>query len=206
VVRVGGVLLLSGLLSIALSAIPTIATAQAGTTPAAMVEGNPTDINSWSFAARVPVGGTITWSNQGTQAHSATAVDGSFDSGLITPGASGTIEFDTPGIYAYQCSPHPWMKGTIVVSDDAPSASSMSMVEGSSDINSWGFAVSVSAGQSVKWNNLGAQGHSVTATDGSFDSGIVAPGGSAQLEFDTPGVYAYQCAPHPWMKGNVAVN
>jgi plastocyanin len=198
--------LLTGvLLGGALSTVPALA--QSAGAPAAMVEGSPTDINSWNFAARVPVGGTITWSNQGSQGHSVTASDGSFDSGIVAPGASATIGFDTPGIFAYVCTPHPWMKGTVVVSADAPSASPMAMVEGNiSDINSWGFAVSVSAGQSINWTNLGTQAHSVTAADGSFDTGLVAPGGSAQLEFDTPGIYAFACTPHPWMKGSVAVN
>src|SRR5206468_13048617 len=100
-----------------------------------------------------------------------------------------------------------WVKGTVVVSEGASSASTMARGGGNaSDISSWGFAVSVSAGESVKWVNLGAQGHSGTATDGSFGTGLGAPGSSGQLEFDTPGVYAYQCTPHPWMKGNVAVN
>jgi plastocyanin len=199
------VLLTGGLLAVALTAVPALA--QSTVVPAAMVEASPTDINSWNFAARVPVGGTITWSNQGSLLHSATASDGSFDSGLVPPGASATIEFDTPGIFAYSCSPHPWMKGTVVVSADAPSASPMAMVEGNiSDINSWGYAISVSAGQSIEWVNLGTQAHTATAADASFDTGLVAPGGSAQLEFDTPGTYAYICTPHPWMKGSVAVN
>jgi plastocyanin len=199
------VLLTGGLLAVALTAVPALA--QSTVVPAAMVEASPTDINSWNFAARVPVGGTITWSNQGSLLHSATASDGSFDSGLVPPGASATIEFDTPGIFAYICSPHPWMKGTVVVSADAPSASPMAMVEGNiSDINSWGYAISVSAGQSIEWVNLGTQAHTATAADASFDTGLVAPGGSAQLEFDTPGTYAYICTPHPWMKGSVAVN
>jgi plastocyanin len=202
-----GLLVTAGLLGVALTAVPAVAVAQSNVAPAAMAEGNPTDINSWNFAARVPTGGTITWSNQGSQGHSVTASDGSFDSGIVAPGTSATIEFDTPGVYAYVCTPHPWMKGSVLVSDDAPSASSMAMVEGNiSDINSWGFAVSVSAGGSVNWMNLGSQAHTVTAADGSFDTGMVAPGSSAQLEFDTPGIYAYACTPHPWMKGNVAVN
>jgi plastocyanin len=208
-VRTGGFLavLRAGVLAVTLSAVPAVAAAQGDAVPQALVEGSPTDINSWNFAASVPVGGTITWTNQGSQGHSVTAGDGSFDSGVVAPGASATIQFDTPGVFAYVCTPHPWMKGTVVVSADASSASTMSMVEGSiSDINSWGYAASVSAGQSVNWVNLGGQSHTVTATDGSFDTGLVAPGGSAQLEFDTPGIYAYTCTPHPWMKGNVAVN
>jgi plastocyanin len=200
-----GVLLTGGLLAVALTAAPAVA--QSVTVPVAMVEGNPTDINSWNFAARVPVGGTITWSNQGSQGHSVTASDGSFDSGVVAPGSSATIQFDTPGIFAYICTPHPWMKGSVVVSDDAASATPMAMVEGNiSDINSWGFAVSLSAGQSVKWVNLGTQAHTATAGDAAFDTGLVAPGGSELFQFDTPGIYAYACTPHPWMKGNVAVN
>ena len=194
-----------GLFGVALTAVPALA--QSSVAPAAMVEASLTDINSWNFAARVPVGGTITWINQGSQGHTVTASDGSFDSGTVAPGASATLEFDTPGIFAYVCSLHPGMKGTVVASADAASASPMAIVEGnSSDINSWAFAVSVSAGQSIQWVNLGTQGHTVTAADGSFDTGLVAPGGSAQLEFDTPGIHAYACTPHPWMKGNVTVN
>jgi plastocyanin len=203
--RQSGVFLTGGLLAVALTAAPAVA--QSNVAPAAMVEGDPTDINSWNFAAQVPVGGTITWNNQGSQGHTVTATDNTFDSGLVAPGTSATLQFDTPGIFAYTCTPHPWMKGTVVVSDDAPSASPMAMVEGNTaDINSWGFAVSVSAGQSINWVNRGGQAHTVTAADGTFDTGLVAPGSSGQLQFDTPGVYAYACMPHPWMKGNVAVN
>jgi plastocyanin len=195
------------LLAVALAAFPGVAAAQSNPAPAAMVEASPTDINAWGFAARVPVGGTITWTNMGSQAHTVTASDGSFDSGLVAPGASADLQFATPGVYMYTCTPHPWMKGFVVVSADAPSATPMAMVEGSvSDINSWGFAVSVSAGSSVAWTNVGTQAHSATAPDGSFDTGLVSPGASAQVEFDTPGIFAYTCTPHPWMKGNVAVN
>src|ERR1700704_2135130 len=108
-----GVLLTGALLGGALTTVPALA--QSTVVPVAMVEGSPTDINSWNFAARVPVGGTITWSNQGSQGHSVTAGDGSFDSGIVAPGASARIQFDTPGIYAYACTPHPWMMGSVMV-------------------------------------------------------------------------------------------
>jgi nitrite reductase (NO-forming) len=81
------------------------------------------------------------------------------------------------------------------------------MVEGNpSDINSWGFAVSVAAGQSVEWTNTGAQPHTVTSTSGAFDTGMVDPGSTAPLAFDTAGLYPYMCTPHPWMKGVVVVS
>jgi plastocyanin len=136
-----------------------------------------------------------------------TSTDGAFDTGMVEPGASASIDFGTAGTFAYVCTPHPWMKGFVTVTGDATTGSQMAMVEGNpSDINSWGFAVSVSAGQSVAWTNMGGQAHTVTATDGSFDTGLVSPGSTAPLQFDTPGVYAYVCTPHPWMKGNLAVN
>jgi plastocyanin len=202
-----GLVAVASVLAASLAGVPAVALAQAPA-PAAMVEGSISDINSWGFAANVPVGGSLTWTNLGSQAHTVTAGDGSFDTGLVSPGATASIEFDTPGIYPYTCSPHPWMKGFVVVSPDATAdGPSLAMVEGSvSDINSWGFAVSVQPGQSVAWSNLGSQAHSVTAADGSFDTGLVAPGTTASLEFDTPGLFAYVCTPHPWMKGNVVVN
>jgi plastocyanin len=194
-----------GLFGVALTAVPALA--QSNVAPAAMVEASPTDISAWGFAGVVPVGGTVTWTNFGAQSHTATASDGSFDSGLVSPSASGSVTFATPGTFAYICSVHPTMKGFVVVSADATSATTLAMVEpNSADINTWGFAVSVSATQSIAWTNVGTQAHTATAVDNSFDTGLVAPGGSGQLEFDTPGIYAYACAPHPWMKGNVAVN
>jgi plastocyanin len=183
------------------------AAAQDLPSPQAMVELNSSDINTWGFAAMVPVGGTIGWTNMGSQAHSATGANGAFDTGLVAPGASASIQFDSAGKFAYVCTPHPWMKGYVVVTPDATIAPSMAMVEANpSDINSWGFAVSVSAGQTVAWSNTGTQAHSVTATDGSFDTGLVTPASTAPLEFDTPGLFPYVCTPHPWMKGAVVVS
>jgi plastocyanin len=201
-----GLLARAGVLAAALTAFPVVAIAQTTPVPQAMVELNPSDINSWGFAAAVPVGASITWTNLGSQAHTVTAADGSFDTGLVDPGGQATIQFDVAGTYAYVCTPHPWMKGFIVVTPDAPGASNMAMVEGNpSDINSWGFAANVAAGSTVSWANFGAQAHSVTAADGSFDTGLVAPASAASVSFDTPGLYAYVCTPHPWMKGSVAV-
>ncbi len=206
-VKRGILLLTSSALGLALGAFPLIASAQDAPPPQAMVELSSSDINSWGFAAVVPVGGTITWTNMGSQAHSVTASDGSFDSGLVDPGAAATLQFDVPGTYAYVCSPHPWMKGFVVVSPDAPTAPSMAMVEGSpSDINSWAFAVSVSTGRTVAWTNMGTQAHTATSTGGAFDTGMVTPGSTAPVEFDTPGLFPYMCMPHPWMKGVVVVS
>lgn len=62
----------------------------------------------------VNAGDTIEWKNEDIYAHTATAYDGSFDSGLIAPGASWKTTVTKSGEIAYHCRPHPNMKATIV--------------------------------------------------------------------------------------------
>jgi plastocyanin len=54
----------------------------------------------------------------------------------------------------------------------------------------------VAPGTSVTWTNPTAVEHTVTADDGSFDSGNVEPGAVFAMEFDTPGRYQYYCQQH----------
>lgn len=55
----------------------------------------------------VPVGTAVTWVNKDNgPRHSATASDGSFDTGLLDGGQEATITFDTPGTYVYYCTLH----------------------------------------------------------------------------------------------------
>ncbi len=197
----------AGVLSLALLAVPAVAGAQTTPTPVAIVEASPTDIAAWGYAATVAVGDSVTWANLGSQTHTVTAADGSFDSGLVAPGASASLAFDTPGTYPYLCVIHPTMKGFVVVSADAASSTPMAIVEGTpTDLTTWAFAVTIPAGQTVAWTNSGSLPHTATAVDGLFDTGLLAPGAREQLGFDTPGIYSYACTPHPWMKGSVAVN
>lgn len=63
----------------------------------------------------VKVGDTITWTNNDSTEHSATADDGSFDTGLFSQGQSKTVTFKKAGTFTYHCSAHPYMKGTVIV-------------------------------------------------------------------------------------------
>ncbi len=56
--------------------------------------------------------------------------------------------------------------------------------------------VHIAPGQTVIWNNPNSDTHTVTADDGSFDSGDVATGDQYTMEFDTPGTYPYFCQYH----------
>jgi len=65
----------------------------------------------------VAVGGTVTWINKDTMAHTVTSnTTGQFDSGLLTTGASWSHTFSQAGTFEYHCTPHPQMWGVINVS------------------------------------------------------------------------------------------
>jgi plastocyanin len=63
----------------------------------------------------VHVGDTITWTNNGPSTHTATANDGSFDTGQLKKGQSASHTFTQAGTFTYFCQIHPFMHGTIVV-------------------------------------------------------------------------------------------
>jgi len=61
------------------------------------------------------VGSALVWKNADPLVHTVTAVDKTFDSGLIQAGASWRHVFTRPGTYPVTCTLHPFMKATIVV-------------------------------------------------------------------------------------------
>lgn len=65
--------------------------------------------------------------------------------------------------------------------------------------------LSVTAGETVRWFNDDALPHTVTAADGSWDSGNLPPGASFERRFDAAGTYQYLCRYHPGMIGTIAV-
>jgi plastocyanin len=93
----------------------------------------------------VPVGTTVVWTNQDTAPHTATSdTAGIFDTGMLQKGQSGRITFNTAGTWAYHCTVHPNMHGTVTVTAQgagattgtttAPSASAPSAVAPSGPI------------------------------------------------------------------------
>lgn len=63
----------------------------------------------------------------------------------------------------------------------------------------------VPVGTTVTWRNDDAMMHTVTAVDGTFDSGFLAEGDTWSFTFDEPGEHEYYCLPHPWMRARVVV-
>jgi plastocyanin len=60
-------------------------------------------------------GGKVIWQNEDSAPHTATADDGSFDTGTLAEGKRGSETFKEAGSYPYICSIHPYMKGTVEV-------------------------------------------------------------------------------------------
>ena len=76
-------------------------------------------------------------------------------------------------------------------------------------INNMAFSVAtltVSSGTTVTWTNNDGMTHTVTADDGSFNSGNIAPGESFSHTFSGMGTYAYHCYIHSNMKASIVVN
>jgi plastocyanin len=209
----------------------------------------------------VEAGDTVEWRNEGQQSHSATADDGTFDSGALEPGGTFEARFDEAGTYQYHSSSgnDEGMVGVVVVLPADPSASSGPGEEGtaaseaagdpakgtgSSDApadqapaegavtDTAGSAASeakpgapasvgssgpvlaqaaavsiqddvfvprrveVDAGGTVAWQHAGQRPHTVTASDGSFDSGTMESGDPFSQTFSQPGTYSYYCRFH----------
>lgn len=65
----------------------------------------------------IPVGTTVVWTNRESGInHTSTADDGSWDSGVLTPGQSFSHTFESAGTFPYHCAIHPQMHGTVMVS------------------------------------------------------------------------------------------
>jgi plastocyanin len=63
----------------------------------------------------------------------------------------------------------------------------------------------VAPGATVTWTNQDTMTHTVTADDGSYQSGNVVVGQAYTHQYVTAGTYPYHCSIHPGMVGTVIV-
>jgi plastocyanin len=90
-----------------------------GSREARAQDGTAVSIVDFAFmpsSLMIASGTTVTWTNTGNAPHTATADDGSFDSGQLTNGQTFSQTFNTPGTFTYHCSVHPFMTAMITVS------------------------------------------------------------------------------------------
>jgi plastocyanin len=65
--------------------------------------------------------------------------------------------------------------------------------------------LTIRVGETVRWFNDDALPHTVSAGDGSWESGNLAPGQGFERRFDATGRYSYLCRYHPGMAGTIEV-
>jgi plastocyanin len=86
--------------------------------PGAKLTGDAVTIQGFAFQPpdfTVTKGTTVKFTNEDAAPHTATATDGSFDTGIINQGETKSLTFDSPGNFNFICSVHPYMKGTVTV-------------------------------------------------------------------------------------------
>jgi plastocyanin len=89
------------------------AVAAEGTTASATV-----DIRGFAFSpatVTVAAGQTVAWTNGDDAPHTATPSDAGCDTGSLSKGETGALTFESAGTYAYRCTIHPTMSGTVEV-------------------------------------------------------------------------------------------
>ena len=99
-------------------------------------------------------------------------------------------EVETPGAAA---SPAP-----------APAAQAATVKVAIKDF-SFGAPLTITVGTTVEWTNEDAMAHTVTASNGAFDSGNLDQGATYSFTFTQEGTYSYICKYHPNMKGQIIV-
>ncbi len=158
------------------SATPA-APATDATAPDAVTGPVEVDIVDFAFEAAdvvVGAGGTVVWRNSGVAPHTATADDGSWDSGMLATGDTFGQTFETPGRFAYLCAIHPDMTGTVEVIAEAgaPVAAPSAAVAALASSPPGPAAGGETTGSSVQGVEAGSPG-TAPASDVSGLAGIV---------------------------------
>ena len=157
---------------------------------------------AWSAALQLGVPYTPhTFSLQVTNARTASLQGSSFGDGQRRYGFEFTIPFTLSRYFG----------GRQGSAQQGPSGEVAAEVTLSNQLRFEPAAVTISAGQAVRWLNSSALIHTVTADPSraaqaanvrlpagadAFDSGDIGPGGSFTWTFTVPGEYRYICIPH----------
>jgi len=96
-------------------------TSSSNTDTSQPAQANTVEIKDFAYgpaSTTVKVGTKVTWTNQDSVEHTITADNGDGpQSELFGKGQSFSYTFTKAGTYAYHCKPHPYMKGTVTVTE-----------------------------------------------------------------------------------------
>jgi plastocyanin len=127
---------------------------------------------------------------------------------LSCGGSSKKSETPTPRPPAATNTPMVVPTGTPAALKPTQTPSTPQAQQASVTIKDFEFApstVTIKVGGTVTWTNDGPSAHTVTADDGSFNSGELQKGKTFSRTFDSTGTFSYHCSIHPSMKAQVVV-
>jgi plastocyanin len=176
-----------------------------------------TDLNTaigekaaWSAGVAVAIPNTPhTLSFHVTNANSATLQGASRGATQRRYGFEFTIPITLARYFGHHPAPPPAASGAPV--PDAPGMVAASPVtgpllkSGMQALQYTGTSLEIAAGATIEWKNEDQLPHTVTANDGSFESGSIESGRVWRYTFTRPGTYAFHCTLHPFMQGMVVV-
>ncbi len=158
-----------------------------------------------------------------TPASSSPAAPTAAGEGTATPSLAGTLAPPTPAVTPASVAPPtpvptvaptpsssalptPRPTATQRPATPPPAAGGQTVSVSISNFTFVPATITVRVGTRVTWTNrqAGIQ-HTVTADDGSFESGYLSTGSSFSHVFTKAGTYPYRCAIHPFMTGTVIV-
>jgi plastocyanin len=170
---------------------------------------------------------TIVVSNRGTIDHGFEIEDDTdhsgsgggdglkFETDLLAPGESTRVRLNlAPGVYKIEClvdgHDDMGMEGFLRVAPDAPLVAQRDEEDETGDVAIANFSfspeiVEVRQGSLVSWRNDDPTEHTVTAEDGTFDSGVLAAGDKFATRLRRLGTYTYICNIHPDMTASIEV-
>jgi plastocyanin len=147
-------------------------------------------IDAFAFApteVTLPVGASVVWTNkQAGVKHTSSALDGTWDSGILSTNDTFSFTFDQTGDFAYECDIHPSMQGIVHVVDSLP-ASAQTQV--TSDTTAPPVVSSAATSAASPATQTPTATSTVTTTPTTTATAVVAPARTTPTP--TPSYYGY---------------
>jgi plastocyanin len=122
--RIGIVIGAVGVSAVLATAVPQL-TAAGEAVVAAATNTATVNIDNFAFGPAtltVTAGTTVTWKNEDDSPHRIGDKNRTFKSAALDTDDTFSHTFAVPGEYAYICTIHPYMAGTIIVKSDKPAS------------------------------------------------------------------------------------